>query len=234
MSRHLWSLSLSLSPLFFRPISSRHKFAILIPVSNSAPVGVGCNETGGGGDNWAITMLLLLASLPKSLEIRQEVASRLKYFLVGGRGANDVKQFPNRVEHDLPILKIKHINIRLKDPNAKDRFAVCGSGEIGNVVGENIDLAVVPGCVVEDAVKSSASDWQFLIASYDFGLDEKAILYYHGLSDILGLLRKNPLPHGVEGENSSQFDLRYHGGGKATARDQVDGRLRSVSHFIVR
>ena len=164
-------------------------------------------------------MLLLLASFPKSLEVRQKMTSRLKHLVGGRRGANYVKQFPNRVEHNLPILEIKHVNIRLENPDAEDRLAVCGSGEIGNVVGKEIDLAVIPGCVVKYAMKSSASNWQFLVISHDFGFDEKTILYYHGLSDILGLFGKNPLPHGVEGENIPQFDLCYGDGGGSTSRD---------------
>jgi len=185
-------------------------------------VGLGCTETGVGGENRIVpvmVLLLLLASLPKSLEVRHDMTSGLKH-LVGGRGgANYIEQFPNRVEHNLPILKIKHINIRLEDPDAEDGLAVCGSGKIGNVVGEEIDLAVVPRRIIEYAVKASASDWQFLIVSHDFGFDEKTVLHYHGLSDVLGLFGKDPLPHGVECENVPQFDLCYGDGGGSAARD---------------
>ena len=188
-------------------------------ISDGVFVGLGCNETGMGGENRIVVVLLLLASLPKSLEVCQEMTSGLKHLIGGRGGVNYIEQFPNRVEHNLPILKIKHVNIRLEDPDAEYRLAVCGSGEIGNVVGEEIDLAVVPGRIVKNAVKPSASNWQFLIVSHDFGFDEKTVLYNHGLSDILGLFGKNPFPDGVEGENIPQFDLCYGDGGGSTARD---------------
>ena len=126
-----------------------------------------------GGENRVVMMLLLLAFLPKSLEVRRRITSGLKYLVEGRGGANFIEQFPNRVEHNLPILETKHVNVRLEDPGAEDRLAVCGSGGIGNVVGEEIDLAVVPGRIVKYAVKLSASNWQFSIVSHGSGFDEK-------------------------------------------------------------